>query len=194
MKNKITLGNEVMVSDPCYKVPTLYQIKVKNVLSGKYETEAKKIDLGDWGKRVGYLTAIHEDYIKEDLNWKRHTGEVGVDSGQAGIFSMDSYRNDAIVDKIGLGDGDISFFDSFGRDEGEGEKWYRAICSRTLGKLHWGTYKNGVVSSSGLGDGGYELYVARVNRKIVGFCIDFGIDEEGTYPPNKKKNKLHPML
>jgi hypothetical protein len=68
------------------------------------------------------------------------------------------------------------------------------MCSRTLGKQQWGTYSNGVVSSSGLGDGSYVLYVARANRKVVGFMIDFGIDEEGTFPPNKKKNKLHPML
>jgi hypothetical protein len=193
---KIVLGTEVMVSDPCYEVPTWCQIKVKNVLSGKYVPDAVKLDCDDWGNRVAYLTAIHEDYIGQDLKWKREPGEVGVDSGQAGIFSMDSYRNDDIVDNIGLGDGDISFFEGFpiDRSENGGEKWYRAMCSRTLGKNSWGSYTDGVVSSSGLGDGSYDLYVARVNRKIVGFCIDFGIDPEQTFPPGKKKNKLHPML
>ena len=196
MKNKITLGNEVMVSDPCYEVPTWCQIKVYDTLPGKYVTDAKKIDCQDCGNRIGYLTAVHEDYLDQDLKWTKHSGEVGVDSGQAGIFSIESYRDDNIVDEIGLGDGDISFFDQFpiDRSKESGESWYRAICSRTLGKKQWGTYSNGVVSSSGLGDGGYVLYVAKVKRKVVGFCIDFGIDEEGTFPPNKKKNKLHPML
>jgi hypothetical protein len=196
MKKKITLGKEVMVSDPCYEVPTWCQIKVYDVLPGKYGTDVTKIDLGDWGKRIGYLTAIHEDYLDQELKWKEHSGEVGVDSGQAGIFSMETYRDDSIVGKIGLGDGDIKFFDDFpvSGDKDSGETWYRAICSRTLGKQQWGTYNNGVVSSSGLGDGSYVLYVAKVNRKVVGFCIDFGVDEEGEFPPNKKKNKLHPML
>jgi hypothetical protein len=196
MKKKITLGKEVMVSDPCYEVPTWCQIKVKNVQPGQYVADTNRIDLGDWGGRIGYLTAIHEDYITQDLKWSTHDGEVGVDSGQAGIFSMETYRDDSKVDEIGLGEGDISFFgnlpDNFTKENGQ--RWYQAMCSRTLGKQQWGTYSNGVVSSSGLGDGSYVLYVARANRKVVGFMIDFGIDEEGTFPPNKKKNKLHPML
>lgn len=193
---KIILGKEVMVSDPCYEVPTWCQIKVSNVLPGNYYADATRIDSGDWGDRIGYLISIHEDYIGKDLKWKTHTGEVGVDSGQAGIFSMESYRNDSKVDEIGLGDGDVSFFDSFpiDRSKEDGERWYRCMCSRTLGKQQWGTYSNGVVSSSGLGDGGYVLYVARDKRKVVGFCIDYGIDEEQTFPPGKKKSKLHPML
>jgi hypothetical protein len=196
---KIVLGTEVMVSDPCYEVPTWCQIKVKNVLSGKYVPNAVKLDCDDWGNRVAYLTAIHEDYINEDLKWRRQPGEVGVDSGQAGIFSMDSYRNDEIVDNIGVGDGDISFFNEFpwsemGGAKESGEKWYQAMCSRTLGEKSWGFYTDGVVSSSGLGDGSYDLYVARVDRKIVGFCIDFRVDPEQTFPPGKKKNKLHPLL
>ena len=97
---KITLGKEVMVSDPCYEVPTWCQIKVRNVLPGKYVADATRIDCEDWGNRIAYLTAIHEDYINEELKWKEEPGEVGVDSGQAGIFSMESYRNDEARDVL----------------------------------------------------------------------------------------------
>lgn len=209
-RKKITLGKEVMVSDPCYEVPTWCQIKVYDVLPGKYATDIKRIDHEDWGNRIAYLAAVHEDYVDTDFKWRVHPGEVGVDSGQAGIFSMETYRDDNISDEIGLGDGDISFFnqppwDTMSKDlENGGERWYRTMCSRTLGKKQWGTYNvvprnstepfGGVVSSSGLGDGSYTLYVAKVKGKVMAFCIDYGIDVGNTYPPGKKKSKLHPML
>jgi hypothetical protein len=126
---------------------------------------------------------IHEDYIgKEDelgLTWVEHGGVVGVDSGQAGIFSMESYRNDSIVDRIGLGDGDISFFSNFPHED-EGGKWYTHMASRTLGVLQWGVYDEGMVSSSGFGDGSYDLYVLTTpDEVVVGFCIDFQVEEDG---------------
>lgn len=196
---KITLGKDVMVSDPCYTVPTWCQIKVNNVLPGTYITNAVRTDAGDWGNRISYLAAVHEDYKRQDLNWIRHQGVVGVDSGQAGIFDMETYRNDSIVSSIGLGDGDISFFnqppfDKMNPDEESGVVWYKSMCSRTLGEKQWGSYDHGVVSSSGIGDGSYNLYVARVKRKIVAFVIDFRIDERDLFPPNKKNYKLHPLL
>lgn len=184
---KFKLGTQVVVSDPCYTIPTWCQIIVDNVLPGYYEPHVKKSDLGDWGNRIGALLAIHEDYIgKEDelnLTWVDHAGEVGVDSGQAGIFSRESYRNDKYTDRrrkiyMGLGDGDISFFRRF-RNKEEGQKWYTHISSRTLGVSHWGMYDEGVVSSSGVGDGGYDLYVLTTEDDVVvGFCIDYLIDED----------------
>lgn len=179
---KFKLGKEVVVSDPCYTIPTWCQIIVNNVLPGYYEPHTKRSDLDGWGNRISALLAIHEDYIgKEDelnLTWIDHAGEVGVDSGQAGIFSRESYRNDSITDRIGLGEGDISFFSKFPSDE-DGQKWYTHISSRTLGTSGWGLYDEGVVSSSGIGDGSYDLYVLTTeDGVVVGFCIDYLIDEE----------------
>ena len=54
------------------------------------------------------------------------------------------------------------------------------MASRTLGESHWGMYDEGVVSSSGIGDGGYDLYVLTTeDGVVVGFCIDYLIDDEG---------------
>lgn len=181
---KIKLGTEVVVSDPCYTIPTWCQVIVNNVLPGYYEPIVKKHNAKEWGTRVSIQMCIHEDYIgKEeelDLTWVEHGGTVGVDSGQAGIFSRESYRNDSITDRIGLGDGDISFFDNFGRPEEDGEKWYKNMCSRTLGILQWGVYDEGMVSSSGFGDGSYDLYVLTTpDEVVVGFLIDFQVEEDG---------------
>lgn len=161
----IQLTEEVMVSDPCYTVPTWCQHKLTNVLPGEYVVNAMKSDEGDWGNRVGVLVAVHKDYVEDTLSWRAVSGaDIGVDSGQAGIFSMESYRNDSIFqEKSNFG---------FSRDE-EGDHWYGHMCDRTLNDEQWGTYSHGVVSSSGYGDGSYRLCVAKHNGKIVGIGIDY---------------------
>lgn len=181
MSNVITLGKEVMVSDPCYSPDTWCQRIVKNVKPGEYRVFCKKVDLDGWGNRVSMLMAVHSDHEFDNLKWKLEgpRGIIGVDSGQAGIFDLSTYRVNP--DNVERGDGDTSFFGL--RDhikESDEEKWYVNICSHTLGDKHWGHYKNGVVSSSGIGDGGYDLFVSRVNRKVVAFAIEFGIEEELT--------------
>ena len=52
MTNKIKLGTEVVVSDPCYTIPTWCQAVVNKVKPGMYDTHLKKHDAGDWVKDV----------------------------------------------------------------------------------------------------------------------------------------------
>lgn len=176
MNNTINLGKEVIVTDPCYSIPTWCQKIVTDVKPGEYRVFCKKSDLNDWGNRVSMLMAVHGDHEFDDLKWRLSgpRGIIGVDSGQAGIFDITTYRVNP--DNVEQGDGDSSFFGTTPEDSEE-ERWYTNICSHTLGDKRWGHYNNGVVSSSGLGDGGYDLFIARVNRKVVAFAIDFGIDE-----------------
>lgn len=164
----INLTGEVMVSDPCYSVPTWCQHKLTGVLPGEYETTAfRTSNTGGWGTRCAALIAVHKDYTEDTLNWRAvNSASIGVDSGQCGIFAMESYRNDAVfMEKSGV---------DFGRDT-EGDHWYNHMCDRTLCDDQWGTYPQGVVSSSGIGDGSYKLLVAKHNGNIVGIAIDFEI-------------------
>lgn len=185
MTNQIKLNSEVVVSDPCYTIPTWCQAVVDKVKPGMYDTHLKKHDAGDWGVRCSTLLVIHEDHKNDKLKWEDYPATIGVDSGQCGIFSKESYRNDSITEKIGLGDGDISFFDvspwkemTESREEEDGEKWYESMCSRTLGEQRWGVYDEGVVSSSGFGDGSYALFVAKKRGKIVAMCVDFQVEDD----------------
>jgi len=157
----ITLSNEVMVSDPCYKVPTWCQHKLINVLPGEYQSTVVKFNDRYWGNRNSFIIVVHKDYNTEDkLNWRKLPFDIGVDSGQAGIFSMETYRNDEV-------------FVSGSRKENDGEEWYEHMSNMTLDGERWGTYPNGIVSSSGIGDGGYELRVAKHKGKVVGVLLDF---------------------
>lgn len=177
----ITLGEEVMVSDPCYTEPTWCQIKLKTVKPGLYNAYHKEHDCGDWGVRSSMITVIHQDHLTDKIRWRINSGEVGVDSGQAGIFSYETYRKDGIkmrVPRVGYDGKSFDWLNSISDKDSVGDDWYNKMCKMTLSKKGWGTYSNGIVSSSGLGDGGYKLYTASIGRKIVAMTIDFAVEEE----------------
>jgi hypothetical protein len=94
---RFSLGNKVMVSDPCYGTDTWCQGVLENVREGFWDAYIKMSDEGLWGKRVAELVAINLDYndeyaglTSEDIN-EPQKFEVGVDSGTAGIFDYDYY-------------------------------------------------------------------------------------------------------
>jgi hypothetical protein len=167
---KITLGNKVVVSDPCYTIPTWCQIVVNDVLPGEYLSSVEMVDLNEWGTRSNTMVAIHKDYLDAKLRFSEYPGTVGVDSGQAGIFDFDSYRNDEVAEGITTPSVDFNL-----GEKGEGEKWYEKMCKFTLSEKSWGVYDSGIVSSSGVGDGSYDLYVAKIDKKVVALAIDFGV-------------------
>ena len=87
--NTIKLNKKVVVSDPCYSIPTWCQAVIDNVKPGTYYTTVKKHDAGNWGNRCSMIYAIHEDYIDHPnliKRWEKTNYDIGVDSGQCGIF------------------------------------------------------------------------------------------------------------
>ena len=168
--NKIKLNKEVVVSDPCYTIPTWCQAILGNVLPGNYEVHCKKTDLGDWGVRNSMLLVVHEEHCDEPLEWDSHPATIGVDSGQCGIFSRESYRND----KHPIERGDADFSCSRGED---GDGFYDKMCQRTLGTKSFGTYDEGTVCSSGIGDGSYMLFTSQDEfGNVVAMAVDFLIE------------------
>jgi len=173
-KNQILLGEEVIISDPCYEVPTWCQEIIKNVRPGVYDTQVDYRESAGWGERVHSLTVLHE-IIKSPI-WEHHCNNIGVDSGQAGVFCMTSYRNDQMSQDLPwlTEKGDPFGDHPFRPVKEEGEQWYVKMCDRTLSTEEgWGTYDTGVVSSSGYGDGQYELLISQMDGMVHGFKIIF---------------------
>jgi hypothetical protein len=167
----INLGSEVRVSDPCYGDDVWCKTRLNSVLPGEYHVDVQKSDEGDWGNRVSSLTVTHKDYVGKQLRYQEH-GDIGVDSGQAGIFCESSYRNDDVAETIKNGNG--IRIDSIE----DGDKWYEKMCRFTLSGEGFGAYESGVVTSSGFGDGSYPLAVARdEDKNIVSIVITY-IGEE----------------
>lgn len=114
MKKTIRLGEKVMVSDPCYGLNTWCQGVLENVLPGNYKCEVEYKDEGDWGIRVSAIEVTHEDYAYEIF--EPQDFEVGVDSGQAGIFDYDYY---------------CLYHTDTNDNEDVDDDWYDRVCDKT---------------------------------------------------------------
>jgi hypothetical protein len=175
---KFNLSSKVVVSDPCYEIPTWCQAVIENVLPGVYIGDADIQNEGEWGDRVAQIKAIHEDYNgskMDSIKWSKHPNVIGVDSGQAGIFDFDHYRNDAHSNSYDL---PLYFGNDWSRKNGD--DWYQRMCNLTIEYPGWGTFSNGMNSTSGYGDGSYNLVIGtEPNGYVVGFMVIFiGFEDE----------------
>lgn len=165
VKGFIEIGNEVMVSDPCYQPGTWCQGIIKNMKPGQYMVGGEVLDCDSWGKRIAKICIIHEAYVyqkdKLALNWEDF--EVGVDSGQAGIFDLSYYMQNWV-------------------DNQTSEAWYSRVCDETYADdgFDFNTLDDKcVVSSSGFGDGSYSCQTGKnENGDVVFVEIDFGIEDD----------------
>lgn len=150
----------VRISDPCYDKDTWCAGTIKNVKTGVWKTSTVLSDEGEWGVRNAVLMAHHSDHpaVSTSLSWKKKRIDVGVDSGQAGIFDDAYYKG--------------------GEDDYGEDGWYDDNCNISLNAKHSAGVlpdNMGVVSSSGYGDGSYDCYVMLDGKKVVAIKIDFGV-------------------
>lgn len=111
----IFLSNAVRVTDPCYDMDTWCAGTIENVLPGDFDCFSQKADTGSWGIRVANIEIRHKDYPDvEPTEWVSDI-DVGVDSGQCGLF-------------------DNLYFSSLCEDEEEKEKFYEEVCDLTYGE------------------------------------------------------------
>ncbi len=147
-------GPVMRVSDPCYDRSVWCSGTVETCKVGTWEAAVLKADEGDWGVRNTVLAArfaeggpkfevIDTVVPKPNGAWHICDFEVGVDSGQAGLFDERHYHDDTI---FGIAPDPSAE---------EGELWYDTCCNVTLSSMSAGVIPHGVVSSSGYGDGGY---------------------------------------
>jgi len=163
-------SGKMVVSDPCYQVPTWCQTILDNVKNGTWVAEVDVKDCNGWGNRVHSLSVRHidnESGIKDEIN------NLGVDSGQLGFFDSEFYRNDEMATDLPKSD----FGENYDRESGD--SWYRSVCNLTLSDEQWGVIPNGVVSTSGIGDGSYFGEIERNGMgEVVSVTVIFLSDED----------------
>jgi hypothetical protein len=167
------VSGAIVCSDPCYSIPTWCQGIVENVKNGTWIAQVIKSDEGDWGERIAMLSISHKDVEDAEANVDIMDFVGGVDSGQFGFFDKDFYRNDEKAKDLEK----YSFSSDF--DKEGGDEWYRACCNLTLSSEQWGVLPNGVVSSSGFGDGSYDVFGYKdESGQYVAFAVVFIYDDE----------------
>lgn len=154
----VELSGKVVVSDPCYDRDVWCMITNLSVKPGRYKVSVIRSDEKEWGVRIASIVMFHEDYVDAKLGkWKSIEGTVGVDSGQCGIY------DDAVYPQA--------------KDHSDNEPFYDECCNITLGKKSAGILKSGkgVVSSSGYGDGSYELFAISKGGERVALMLDYDL-------------------
>lgn len=152
----ICLEDKVIVSDPAYERGTWCAAELENVVAGEWQVAVGIDTLNSWGKRVYILTAVHVQTAGKPLEFAlQEDVDLGVDSGRMSIFSAEQYEAKSLDYCEGLfGNEDVEIIGANNRHGNDDEPI-------------------GVICSSGIGDGSYNLYLAYSDNKIVGIQISF---------------------
>ena len=157
-------GDEVDVTDPCYDKNVWCRTKVK-IYPGTYECYADFADFNCWGSScmrcyiVNNAKGLKKRALKELKESARLKACIGVDAGMAGFF-----------------DNKPDF------DDGEWSK----LCDYTLAEETKGkqtfirTFKtgDGFWTTSGFGDGAYDVRAVEYGDKAIGVVIEFISEKE----------------
>jgi hypothetical protein len=178
MKEFEVTSGKIVCSDPCYTTDTWCMGVVDNVVNGTWVASVEKRDLGDWGERIAILWIANKEQMAKNpkICWEVLGEEPmnfigGVDSGQFGFFDFEDYRNDDNAKNLKKYDFGAEY------DREEGDAWYRACSDLTLSDESWGVLPKGVVSSSGIGDGSYDVFGYKdAYDKYVAFGVVFIYD------------------
>lgn len=148
----------LIVIDPCetgYELPVGQPLQVSN---GKWRgTVTRGIDR----KTITALIVTKADVAFRDDLVIIEYGKVTVSSGQLGIFDFRYYRDDRFVPPL------PKIFDEFG------EIFYNHCCIKTLSSRGCGLFPFGIVTTTGYGDGVYDIFLLKDEEEIVGIRVNF---------------------
>lgn len=148
---KLDLMDQIVISDPCYCDFENPLIKQLNIIKGEYNcfVEYTKNE-----ERVASMLLINKNINDENIDEK--IAEVGVDSGTMAIFTLDKYIELSKMKK---------------ENEEEFYKYSYELSTRTFYKINEcmaSIYDNIFVSSSGYGDGIYDVLI---KRNKIGYIV-----------------------
>lgn len=146
-EEKIILGSQIRITDPCYGLDVWCAHTLDDVLPGKYVCYFDESDEGAWGKRIAGIEVRHEDHLY--VNVSEYIEEAGVDSGQCGIFDYDYYVTMIHGDKK--------------------EEWYSNVCNQTYIEIPNPRYKSFLDSDT------LALEAGKENAKLIKKILENGI-------------------
>jgi len=151
-------SGEILISDPCYSLGTWCTQRIKVPLIGVW---LAIVIIGTEDRiRVLEVECINPCDVAgtEISSVGRFLGEVGVDSGQLGIYDIKHFKDDDLISKLFDTGKACRILDLSSDSDLPGDKWYWFQCVRTLVEKA-SIIPYGVVSSSGYGDGNYPIEV-----------------------------------
>jgi hypothetical protein len=164
-----TNSDTIRITDPCYSKNVWCSGVLKNCEIGEWSAFIIYVN-DEWGERVAQIIAIFGDIsieksqkIIDEDNWKISNIDVGVDSGQCGIFE------------------DLKYPEELG-EYGDTSSFYGKCCELSASELQGGVLEFGLISSSGFGDGSYESFFVEKNKicaiKVVFIDDIYNLEED----------------
>lgn len=138
MKNEdivIIESGKITISDPCYGLGTWCQAQDVEFPNGEYDMHYELLD-GGYGrvKEISMVSRTLKPTEEDKIEWSELDYDIGVDSGQAGIFDSKYYEEYHYAE------------DS---NEEVNEDWYDRVCDMTTEDNCAIIDNKGIVSSSG---------------------------------------------
>ncbi len=161
------VSGEIVVSDPCYEFGTSCTDWICNAITGYWEACITIRDFGYLGNRVTHLCANAVGVPCND-GWRLLGRDIGVDTGQAGLFDRQYFRDPSVAQKE-------KWFRADRIDPDD--VWYSLCCDRTL-TSYGSVIPFGVVSRSAFGDGVYRCHVCESGGRVSAIAIEFVDDLE----------------
>lgn len=161
---KLKLEDKVVVTDPCYCYEPNQRgiVLLENVQAGDY----KCCVLYNKENRVKEAIILHESlsiYEQEGFLWLQE-GFIKVDAAIAGVINYSLHEEMRRCKN---------------RNEKKWEdKYYKEICELSSKDETFIFKDNSFITSTGWGDGRYEVYVTKNDDKILGIKIIYDEDEE----------------
>lgn len=159
-----TESDVLRITDPCYDKNVWCSGILNNCNIGEWTSFLKYSDEKNWGIRVSEIMTFFGEVSIETASdmisqceWKDSGIDVGVDSGQCGIFDESKYPK--TKEEIG--------------EWGEEGSFYGKCCDITFNDDKGGVIDFGVVSCSGFGDGSYTCLYNMKDDKINAVRIIF---------------------
>ena len=158
--NFLVGSGKLYVGDPCYArhQHNHWVTVLDNAENGVWGASVAKVDFGNWGIRNGVLMCACINDNPKVKKWTTKLGVIGVDGGAVCVF-----------DKKHV----------IGRPKTKYEAWYDMVSEAYLHikDCHFkgaGCLEHGVVSSSGLGDGVYDLKIGYdASNKVIAVPVNF---------------------
>ena len=180
-QGKLEITDKVLLTDPCYDLGT-WCTGEADLPKGIYNCYSRTCE-----GRVSSIFILKEDFDSLGqlylVDLDNPIENLGVDSGQLGIFNKDKYGK-AVSKEVFEKSLDADFpYEDWKRlwedDMTNKDCFYKCCCNCTLANDNCGVIENvGFVSSSGWGDGSYvAFYLTDFNENRVGLQVIF-IDED----------------
>lgn len=180
----IVTSGALRVTDPCYDLTVWCSGKLDRVKNGTWnahvgfhQNEYEKSQTSkpsEYVGRVAYLHICHDSVSPQEIGemdngvWHLvESFEVGVDSGQAGLFDLEYYQHQFA-------------------DKGRRKTFYDTVCRLTCDMdgtgvdRKFGVIEKGAAASSGYGDGSYDCYIRHdEDMRVVEAVIVFIHEDDG---------------